>query len=94
MAATHPLQTPKLISHLLRCALACVALAVVSFGLTFYMHEWLQGVSFWVYSLCLLSAITLSGSTYLLACYVLKVEGTQDFLRILKRKFFKRLKPA
>lgn len=94
MAATHPLQTARFMGHLSRCALACAGLGAMSWALTAHFNEWLQGASFWLYSLSLLVAIGLSGSVYLLACYLLKVEGMREFYQILLRKFIKRLKPS
>ena len=94
MAATHPLQTRQFLSHLLRCGIACVGLAAVSSALVLLLNQWLQGAPFWLYSLALCVAIAISGGVYLLACYGLNVEGTQDFYRIIQRKFSRRVKTS
>ena len=83
------LDTKKTLSTLLRCGLACLALAAICFAGKNLLPTLLPQTNLLNRSVAVLGTIGLAAFAYLAACLLLRVEETRSALEILQRKLLK-----
>jgi putative peptidoglycan lipid II flippase len=87
--AAGTLDTKKTLSTLLRCGLACLALAAICFAGKNLLPTLLPQTNLLNRSVAVLGTIGLAAFAYLAACLLLRVEETRSALEILQRKLLK-----
>jgi len=86
------LETGKLFSAVLRCALAAAVLGVICF---FAMHFWgdiLVAEVFWKKGLVLFGVILVAAAGYIGACFLLRVDEVTEAFNLASRKILRRVK--
>jgi putative peptidoglycan lipid II flippase len=87
--AAGTLDTKKILSTLLRCGIACLAIAAVCLAGKNLLPAVLPQTIFFNRILAVLGTIGLAATAYLAACLLLRVEETRSALDILRRKLKK-----
>ena len=87
--AAGTLDTIKILSTLLRCGIACLAIAAVCLAGKNLLPAVLPQTIFFNRILAVLGTIGLAAAAYLAACLLLRVEETRSALDILRRKLKK-----
>jgi putative peptidoglycan lipid II flippase len=91
--AAGTLDTKKLLSTLLRCGLACLAIAAVCYAGKNFLPILLPQSNLLNRGVVVLGTIGLAASAYLGACLLLRVEETRSALDIIQRKLKKQRTP-
>ena len=73
------LETGRLLSAIIRCGLASLALGFVCWLAVAAGASWFQATVFWQKLVALLGVVACAGGVYLLACFFLRVEEVTTF---------------
>jgi hypothetical protein len=87
--AAGTLDTQKTLSTLLRCGIACLALAAICYAGKNLLQTVLPQTNLLNRSVAVFGTIGLASFAYLAACLLLRVEETRSALEILQRKLLK-----
>ena len=84
------LETKRLLSAIIRCVLASVALGLVCWLGATYGASWLQGASLLGKVAALFVIIACAGAAYFLVCFALRVDEVTTFSRLLAARLRRR----
>lgn len=82
------LESWSFLFSLIKCAIATLLLAAVCYWGAQYAHAWLFQSGTLHRGLALFAIIGLAGLTYLIACWILRVQEIHDATTVVRRKFF------